>query len=116
MKVTEELGVPLPVTDPHAVSVSLPKWDHVVGYEEGRSDVVQAMISGYPRFRIPTIVDGLFSVLRALYVLQPPTRQITEQRAREEKVPFLPKASLVCAVECMAFHGLSVAKRFKSFL
>lgn len=43
------LGDPVPNRD-HAVSVSLPLWDHVVGYEEGRPEIMAALRSGYPRF------------------------------------------------------------------
>ena len=43
-----ELGCPLPL-DEHAVSVSLPTWRSVVGYEEGDVGVLAAMRTGYPR-------------------------------------------------------------------
>ena len=44
----QELGCPLPL-DEHAVSVSLPTWGSVVGYEEGDACVLEAMRIGYPR-------------------------------------------------------------------
>ncbi|TMW61112.1 hypothetical protein Poli38472_013575 [Pythium oligandrum] len=44
------LGTSLPPNDPHAVSVSMPLWEHVVGYEEGRPEVMNALACGYPRF------------------------------------------------------------------
>jgi cystathionine gamma-synthase len=47
----EELGRPIPAS-PHAVSVALPRWQDVVGYEEKRPEVVNALTSGYPRFFI----------------------------------------------------------------
>ena len=43
-------GVSIPVNNPHAVSVSLPTIDDVVGYEEGVLEVIEKMESGYPRF------------------------------------------------------------------
>ena len=43
------LGIPLPL-DEHACSVAMPKWDHVVGYEEGDEAVANALACGYPRF------------------------------------------------------------------
>ncbi len=55
----EDLGTPLP-DSPHATSVALPLWDHVVGYEEGRPEILQAMAVGYPRFVIHPIVARLF--------------------------------------------------------
>jgi len=43
------LGTPVPNV-PHAISVSLPTFQDNVDYEEGAPRVVQAMVSGYPRF------------------------------------------------------------------
>lgn len=43
------LGLPIP-DDPHAVSVSMPKWAHVVGYEENNPAIVSALKTAYPRF------------------------------------------------------------------
>jgi cystathionine gamma-synthase len=54
----EDLGLPLP-DSPHAVSVSLPLWEHVVGYEEGDVTVLNAMRTGYPRFFMPRVVVEL---------------------------------------------------------
>ncbi len=45
----EHLGQPIPASD-HAVSVCLPTWCHVVGYEEQDPDVTEVMQCGYPRF------------------------------------------------------------------
>ena len=40
------------------MSVSLPTWDDVIGYEEREARVVDAMKTGYPRFFInPTVAD-----------------------------------------------------------
>ncbi len=44
-----ELGFAIP-SSPHAVSVSLPRWRDVVGYEEGQPEVIDALQAGYPRF------------------------------------------------------------------
>ncbi|OWZ22163.1 Cystathionine gamma-synthase [Phytophthora megakarya] len=36
----------------------MPDWEHVVGYEEGRAEVLDAMACGYPRFfRHPLVVE-----------------------------------------------------------
>ena len=53
-----DLGHPLPDT-PYAVSVSLPHWKHVIGYEEGDAEVVDKLRTGYPRFFVPRIVRQL---------------------------------------------------------
>src|SRR4051794_852717 len=49
------LGQPLPGST-HAVSVALPRWQDVIGYEEKKPEVVQKMASGYPRFVIHSLV------------------------------------------------------------
>ncbi|KAJ7758501.1 pyridoxal phosphate-dependent transferase [Mycena maculata] len=53
---TTDMGVPLGQTVPpftsHAISVSLPTWRDTIGYEEAEKRVIDAMISGYPRFFI----------------------------------------------------------------
>ena len=54
----EELGHPIPAS-PHAVSVALPRWQDVVGYEEKKPEVVNALNSGYPRFFIHQEVQEL---------------------------------------------------------
>src|SRR5512136_3076232 len=54
----EDLGRPIPAS-PHAVSVALPRWQDVVGYEEKKPEVVKALTSGYPRFFIHKEVQEL---------------------------------------------------------
>lgn len=60
------LGTPVP-EGYHSISVSLPHWEHVVGYEEGQPPVVNAMTIGYPRFRFHNDVTTLNYVLRSLW-------------------------------------------------
>jgi cystathionine gamma-synthase len=53
----EELGEPIPASR-HAVSVALPRWQDVVGYEEKKPEVMIRLQTGYPRFLInPVIVQ-----------------------------------------------------------
>lgn len=54
----EELGRSLP-DSLHAVSVALPRWQDVVGYEEKWPEVVERLQSGYPRFVIHRLVREL---------------------------------------------------------
>jgi cystathionine gamma-synthase len=54
----EDLGAPLP-DSAYAVSVALPQWDQVVGYEEGDAAVLDRMRTGYPRFFVPRVVREL---------------------------------------------------------
>lgn len=60
----DSLGSPLP-DDEFGVSVSLPLWRHVIGYEEKDPEVVSKFRSGYPRFCCPPAVSELFSVAEA---------------------------------------------------
>lgn len=46
------LGASVPPLTAHAISVSLPTWEDNIGYEEGDKRVIDAMVSGYPRFFI----------------------------------------------------------------
>ncbi len=54
-----DLGMPIP-DDRHAVSVCLPTWDSVIGYEEQRDKVMSKLQCGYPRFFIHPAVQRLF--------------------------------------------------------
>lgn len=54
----EQLGQPIPAS-PHAVSVALPRWRDVVGYEEKAPEVVSRMTTGYPRFVVHPRVQEL---------------------------------------------------------
>lgn len=53
-----ELGHPLPDST-HAVSVSLPRWEDVVGYEEKKAEVVTKLALGYPRFVYHPLIRAL---------------------------------------------------------
>lgn len=55
----DSLGTPLP-DDVYGVSVSLPLWRHVIGYEEKDPEVVTKFRSGYPRFCCPPAIGRLF--------------------------------------------------------
>ncbi|MDB6138650.1 MAG: Cystathionine gamma-synthase [Verrucomicrobiaceae bacterium] len=57
----DSLGSPLPDNE-FGVSVSLPLWQHVVGYEEGDVAVTSQFRSGYPRFFLPPQIAKLFEV------------------------------------------------------
>jgi len=68
----------------HAVSVALPLWEHVVGYEEGDPCVVSRMQTGYPRFLVHDMV-----------------REIAARMA--ENRPCLPFPSRAVAERCRQF-------------
>ncbi|KAF9933173.1 hypothetical protein FBU30_006339 [Linnemannia zychae] len=60
------LGSPVPNV-PHAISVSLPTFTDNVDYEEGAPRVVNAMVSGYPRFFINLQVKELIGICDKKY-------------------------------------------------
>ncbi len=43
----------------HAVSMALPRWEDVAGYEEKRPEVMRRISSGYPRFVVHPLVAAL---------------------------------------------------------
>jgi len=55
----EDLGCPIP-DSPHATSVAMPLWRHVIGYEEGDPEIVNRLACGYPRFVVHPRVRDLF--------------------------------------------------------
>jgi cystathionine gamma-synthase len=54
----EELGVAIPPGG-HSVSVALPRWRDVVGYEEKAPEVVSLLEGGYPRFVVHRVVQDV---------------------------------------------------------
>lgn len=54
----EHLGLPMP-DSPHAVSVSLPLWQHNIKYEEGDPEVIGRLQAAYPRFCLHPFVRRL---------------------------------------------------------
>lgn len=54
----DSLGSPLPDNE-FGISVSLPLWQHVIGYEEGDKAVTSTFQSGYPRFFMPPAISQL---------------------------------------------------------
>jgi cystathionine gamma-synthase len=51
-----DLGRPIPDSI-HAVSVALPRWQDVVGYEEKKPEVIERLATGYPRFVVHPLVQ-----------------------------------------------------------
>ncbi|KAH8090464.1 putative cystathionine gamma-synthase [Filobasidium floriforme] len=56
------LGSAIPAMVPHAISVSLPTWQDVIGYEEGEKRVVETMQTGYPRFFVHRSIQKLAGI------------------------------------------------------
>src|ERR1041385_2202891 len=77
-----ELGQPMPQSL-HAISVALPRWQDVVGYEEKKPEVVRRMLSGYPRFKIHSLVLDLARQLgKGEPCLPFPSSKVAEQCAQ----------------------------------
>ncbi|KAI1785957.1 PLP-dependent transferase [Ganoderma leucocontextum] len=80
----QPLGAPVPPFTAHAISVSLPTWRDNVGYEEGEKRVVDAMVSGYPRFFIHLSIQKLAKICEQKFgvpnesCLLCPTRRVAE--------------------------------------
>jgi cystathionine gamma-synthase len=77
----KELGLPLPESA-HAVSVALPRWQDVVGYEEKRPEVISRLRGGYPRFVIHRFIKELAHFLDPVRPCLPfPSRLVAERCA-----------------------------------
>ncbi|MEI6209896.1 MAG: PLP-dependent transferase [Desulfuromonadales bacterium] len=75
----DDLGLALP-DSLHAVSVSLPRWQDVIGYEEKWPDVISRLQCGYPRFVIHRLVRELaFFISGDLPCLPFPSRHAAQQ-------------------------------------
>ena len=95
-----ELGRPIP-DSPHAISVALPRWQDVLGYEEGRPEVIGKLASGYPRFVIHPQVQTLAQRLGGGTPCLPfPSRRVAQMCA-----DFIRRSSGDGA-ELVAGHGL----------
>ncbi|KAF7970538.1 hypothetical protein HWV62_23699 [Athelia sp. TMB] len=99
-----ELGLPVPPHSAHAISVSLPTWNDNVGYEEGEKRVVDAMVSGYPRFFIHLSIQKLARICEQKFgsgnerCLLCPTKKVAEEcrafmidRSTKEGTPVSPR-------------------------
>lgn len=76
-----DLGQAMPESK-HAVSVALPRWQDVIGYEEKKQEVTSRLRGGYPRFVIHPFVKELArQVGRGKPCLPFPSREIAEQCA-----------------------------------
>ncbi|KAJ2960124.1 hypothetical protein NQZ79_g4490 [Umbelopsis isabellina] len=97
-----QVGATIPINEPHAVSVSLPKWKDNIDYEEGAPRVISAMQLGYPRFFIhPTIQKLLTPTHSYFYVLKLAKRLLEKFGTKDQLNLLLPSRSV--ARRCRAF-------------
>jgi cystathionine gamma-synthase len=77
----EDLGAPLP-DSPHAITVAMPRWDDVVGYEEKRPETMARLRRGYPRFLVHPLVQAVAAALAPGRPCLPfPSPRVAEQAA-----------------------------------
>ncbi len=77
----EDLGAPLP-DSPHAITVAMPRWDDVVGYEEKRPATMARLRTGYPRFLVHPLVRAVAEALAPGRPCLPfPSRRVAEMAA-----------------------------------
>lgn len=77
----EDLGAPLP-DSPHAITVAMPRWEDVVGYEEKRPETMARLRCGYPRFLVHPLVRAVAEVLAPGRPCLPfPSPRVAEQAA-----------------------------------
>jgi len=98
----EDLGKPLPDSE-HAVSVCLPRWRDVVGYEEGDPAVLDTFECGYPRFLPHPLVAELCLAAR-------------DEFAKDDEVAIV-FPSLAAAWRCAEYvkHRAAAACRLESY-
>jgi len=105
----EDLGLALPESD-HAVSVCLPTWDDVIGYEEGEERVLDAMECGYPRFVAHPCVAELFLAAQEEYARTGESALVFPSLAAAWRCADYVKArtGLPCRLESYAWENLTV--------
>lgn len=116
------LGEPLP-NSIHAASVSLPKWQDVVDYEEAKPRVLNALKAGYPRFVYHPLVKKLFAKCESEFAgkgefcIAMPSKKAADKCLSyvEEKCGVAGKAHLVSEnvyAVCFSEKGRNSAKEF----
>ena len=119
LQVTQTLGDRLPVHEYHSVSVSLPKWSDVVGYEEGKEDIINRLTSGYPRFRMHDSVTVLFQLLKGMASLPHHTEKtdvVVDGSLSKKTAAFIYSQYPPNSLEWYVFPTLAIGRRFVHFL
>ncbi|CAI4034527.1 hypothetical protein SMKI_10G3200 [Saccharomyces mikatae IFO 1815] len=68
--ISRAVGESIPPNTKHAVSVCLPTWEATVGYEEGESDIINSLTTGYPRFFVHKSIKKLCEALCGKYSME----------------------------------------------
>lgn len=110
-----ELGSILPENDAHGVSISLPTWSAVVGYEQGDPAILTKLKSGYPRFRFHQALEKLMNVLLFLYYLEGASDN-ESFTSSGSVVSYEDPPQRVASIEILVFPSEAVAERFALFM
>jgi len=104
-----DLGLALPESD-HAVSVCLPRWEHVIGYEEGNEEVLETFESGYPRFVPHPFVTELFLAAQEEFARDDEAAIVFPSLAAAWRAAEYVKqrAEVSCRLESYGWEGLTV--------
>jgi cystathionine gamma-synthase len=103
----EDLGMPLP-DSPHAVSVCLPTWKSVIGYEEGRDKVVRRMRMGYPRFFRHPLVKRLTAMAAEEIAEEGEEAFVFPNKVAAQRAQRWIERRTEMAVRSESFHGMHV--------
>lgn len=104
-----DLGKALPESD-HAVSVCLPQWKHVIGYEEGDPEVIDTFECGYPRFVPHPFIDELFDAAQAEFARKDEAALVFPSLAAAWRCAEYVKrrSGAGCRLESYGWEGLTV--------
>jgi hypothetical protein len=140
VEVAKEMGLALPLYDTHAVSVSsflidffdfiilcllgyqvsLPLWTDVIGYEEAKVEVINHMVTGYPRFRFHNTLQALNLVFSAILQLKnsglDKVVQVFGEQSFSPEDHGRPVIQHDNSMACLLFATMKTAKRFQQFM
>ncbi len=105
----DDLGLAIPDSD-HAVSVCLPTWRDVIGYEEGEDRVLDSMECGYPRFLAHPFVAELFIAAQQEFAKKDESALVFPSLAAAWRCADYVKAQtgISCRLESYGWGNLSV--------
>ncbi|MEP3480731.1 MAG: PLP-dependent transferase [Fuerstiella sp.] len=109
----DQLGLPIP-DDTHAVSVCLPTWSDIIGYEEKHDQVIDRLKAAYPRFGFHPLIKQLcrdFIDFDGQQGLPFASAETAERAVRycQERAGVTASASLITSSPS-EFHAVTVAK------
>jgi cystathionine gamma-synthase len=109
----DELGRPIPPSV-HAVSMALPRWQDVVGYEEKQPEVMNRLTAGYPRFFMHALIRQLGRDLGG----GPPCLPFPSLRVAEQCLAFMRRhtAEPAYRVERRGLHGVATTPQGETAL